>query len=1386
MYTEYNLSKVGQNESFKIAQFLASETIRRISGLNQMEIIDNKPSSRFFSGTLFGLTFFNDEEELTRDSDSTLDTNNVESLEINAEIDSVDDSDSSTLLMGSRRVSPQSCGLRFHLKEKSGRMCVTVKFDLWGRVIPNYSQCIRNSNEDRIAIRPIDIPQRWVRVGTAEVHGEVDILDIDNCINQLNENINREITRIIDEFTNRRDIYRIPKRQQTIPANEEKFNEWVNSYSGSIFQPSWNVEVEYLLVNIPLENGNTNYRLDIRLVNNTRSEFGNRLVHENSIFCPKLVIDVRGNNTIIRHKPSDIRLQDPRQDYVGILADGLACVSEEIPDENGNPNSIVETVATPVYSQPLLSHTSFAETNINQIRNDPYKAASTFLKRMERFDEHEWAQEIQREADGGRPQHIQRAEIERRMFREETERIRNTTNLLSPKKGDPDVRQAFNLMIETILRMNNARESNHTKRPLNSFRPFQFGFILATIPDIVQRRLAAVQGNTDFISEADLIWFPTGGGKTEAFQALAIFTAFYDRIKGKETGISSWMHFALRALTVQQTQRLFEIVYHAECIRSDNRINGQPFRVGFLVGGQYSPTEVNTREYGENTEQRIIEKINSDNRAYVFTTNCPECGYNSIRSRWNRDLWNIEFFCSNERCTIHQNALPVTVVDDDIRRFPPAFIVGTIDKITGAGLTDKFHSLLRNPLFACPRHGYSPVKDNTCRYYYPERCDMEVLPVERMDSGPTLVIIDEVHLLEEELGAFASHYFSLLWEIQRSGGFPVPKVVLSSATMTEAATAEGIGETVPYSSTQVWNLTGLRPRRFPSPPPSRNISFYYTRDEDVTQRFFIGIHPHGKTENDTVIHTLRVIHSILQDLFEGDLNELLGRILNDEQKRRLLLPYWTTIDYVLALKQADGIKNSIDVQLNNYMNAEQREPINASDVVCSRMRPYELADILRSLESMDPSDIENRYDTIPASSSIAYGVDIQNINTMILVGQPRRVSEDIQVTSRTARSQDNIGLVFRLYHPVRQRDMTHYLLFHNYHGNQDLLVEDVALNRFLSRSIRRTMPGIFMALLYNTDVHRNRTIDMRWRPLDCKRYLQNEANCNGIHESISRIFMERHPGNEVFDSQVGIVFDANLDAILNNNNPNVGKWGTPELLQDVPMMSLRDVDPQIQISPNTRNVNPSALHDAGLNRRTMERSRIQIILSHTPGATFEYQGGETIVKSLRIEPDTQQLPVLQVHRLALAQNLCSLVAGTSWASRFWRGGNFLDNFSNQIVAVRPGRVFVEIFPLTLRCNNNICQHVWRFDPSTEDMTCPRCRTGKGKQIRHIAVHECGNIESLYVPGCEEHRRGYIKLNSTPQEVSRWRWICDENGHDHVLNFSPNRQRCFICEGGAHD
>jgi hypothetical protein len=1394
-HTDYHLNKEGVGDHFKIAQFIARESISRMTGAGVSECRKNKPSSRFFVGTLFGLRSVDEDEREEIDvssDDLESDENSKESLR--QDTGEKEDTDDTSILMGARRVNPQMCGLRIRLKKLEGRLPIGIKFSIWGRVLPSIDQFRELNPDGPVRKKAKEFPQRWIRMGYVEVDSFLNLNDPNISTTGLNEEIEKKISDIVAGFNTRLDPFRISQMEHEIPIDSEGYAKWVESLEGERMANRWDIKVEVKkrdIVDSPSDEGKIT--LDITLVNKTMIQKNERDFFESSIFEPRLRIDTRGHEKIFcRMKPKNIRVADPRNEPEDALAGGLACVAEEIVDGE-NMTGIVETVAAPVYSQPFLDHTPYEFAKISKSLEDPFGVSKSLLDEMERFDREEWGKVLKEESEAGSEDHITHFEADRDLFHEEMERIERTTRMLDPFKGNDTVKRAFRMMMETIEEMNRVRRMSGSSRfIMNEWRPFQLGFILATIPDIVERRENCLMQNSDFRAKADLIWFPTGGGKTEAFQALGIFTAFHDRLNGKLDGVSVWLNFALRALTVQQTQRLFEIVYHANTVFHRNEVPGDDFRIGFVVGSGYTPNEIKPdhrcKESERNKSERIIsEEIARNSKKYVYTPHCPVCGKDSIINKWDNDRWNITFRCSNPDCTIHDDDLPVSVVDDDIRRFPPAFIVGTIDKIATAGLSRKFHSLLRTPVYRCPLHGFVvPIRNGRrkgqCGQYYPDSCKEKVVEIQKTDSGPSLMIIDEVHLLEEELGAFTAHYESLLGEIQESGGFPRPKIVLASATMTDAADRE------PYKDTHVWHLTGLIPRRFPSPPPTRSQSFYYRIEEEETQRFFIGIHPHGKTENDAVIHTLRIVHSIIQDLRSGMICTLLGRYLSEDDISRLLRPYETTIDYVLALRQADGIKHSIELQLRRYMEDENREPVVCGEIISSRMNAEELSKVLHDLDGDIPISDENRVDTIPTSSSIAYGVDIRNINTMIMVGQPRRTSEDIQVTSRTGRRKGMVGLVFRLYHPVRQRDLTHYLLFHNYHINQDLLVDSIPMNRYQVKSVSRTMPGILLGLLYNHPLDRSGDLNI-FKPLEARTILIRDGEIESLLGQVRRIYMTGTGSTEVFDREVDRIFEANIRRIINNNRADV-ESGIQGLFQEEPMTSLRDVDPGIPIFPNIRSMNQGLLSDSRLGRGDMTRTRIQVLYSHCPDSTFEYQGGNTIVKSASIQPDYDQSDMQNIHRLALALHVYPIVRDSSWFKTSIRGADRIKSLSSEIVPVRPGAVFVDFFPRVLQCNNKNCQHVWSIDTRMDDLSCPRCRRignktqGKGIQIRHMAVHDCGNVESLYIPSCPEHGRSFIRLDMTPQEVSRWKWQCLEDNHRRYMGGVMN-QRCRACCGGGN-
>ena len=132
-----------------------------------------------------------------------------------------------------------------------------------------------------------------------------------------------------------------------------------------------------------------------------------------------------------------------------------------------------------------------------------------------------------------------------------------------------------------------------------SWRPFQLAFVLLNLPSLTDtghpERAAAATATVD------LLFFPTGGGKTEAYLGLTAFTFAIRRLQGAVgegadarnggDGVAVLMRYTLRLLTAQQVQRAAALVCAAEVVRRDDeqRWGSTPFRIGLWVGGTVSP-----------------------------------------------------------------------------------------------------------------------------------------------------------------------------------------------------------------------------------------------------------------------------------------------------------------------------------------------------------------------------------------------------------------------------------------------------------------------------------------------------------------------------------------------------------------------------------------------------------------------------------------------------------------------------------------------------------------------------------------------------------------------------------------------------------------------------
>lgn len=518
----------------------------------------------------------------------------------------------------------------------------------------------------------------------------------------------------------------------------------------------------------------------------------------------------------------------------------------------------------------------------------------------------------------------------------------------------PDtVGRAFELMNESMRRMHE----------FDGWRLFQLVFIVMQIPDVASREhagwdeVAWRDGDTDDRAEeadsvldiVDVLWFPTGGGKTEAFLGVAVWSMFFDRIRGKDFGVAAWTRFPLRLLSLQQLQRMSETVMHADLVRREQAdIGSHPsrsFSVGYLVGKANTPNALTG--YDNNNYQRYQgpsgESLREDAKV---VPGCPACG-EPVKMRVTDDH-RLAHYCTGNSfdCAWQarerdvgepyaEDELPVHVVDNELYRYAPTILAGTIDKITAIGYQRKVAHIITGEMDCeCPVHGFASLGECTEKY----GCDIDrdeftdlATPVEPYDPAPEIMVPDELHLLEESMGSFDGHYETGIDALQEFVDAGKTKIIAPTATIT------GFED-------QVHNLFLRAAERFPSPGPYLRENFY-AEERAETQRYYIGLVPHGKTHINSIIDLLFHYHREIQNLFLEALNDpsqlLTGAALEGTDMAEpldadsidkilsLLTYYSTSITYLLSKKDGDRLDQSIVSQLNTYLRKDGRPPLAA-------------------------------------------------------------------------------------------------------------------------------------------------------------------------------------------------------------------------------------------------------------------------------------------------------------------------------------------------------------------------------------------------------------------------------------------------------------------------
>ena len=699
----------------------------------------------------------------------------------------------------------------------------------------------------------------------------------------------------------------------------------------------------------------------------------------------------------------------------------------------------VSTENIPIFPQYRLKTNNHPEATFEDLIDKPVDTLNNIAHAMH-IELQNWKFEEQNRIAQGKLNSAAKTQMENEIdgFEDEIRRFEFGIRVIDEHQI---VRQSF-------VQMNTAFKA--TAKGYHSWRLFQIVFIVSIIPDIVACDKNVMQDDHEraktTLSDMSLLYFPTGGGKTEAFLGALIFNLFFDRHRGKWAGVTSFLRYPLRLLSVQQVQRLANVLAQAELIRrSDDEIKGTfPFSLGYFVGDNATPNRLKSTDYDH--YDSISQSQRDESRVIDI---CPFCGKKTIHIRTDRDRCRLIHYCDNPDCPSGGD-LELYIVDEEIYRYLPSAIISTVDKLSIMGVNANFRNILNGADMYCPKHGFTS-KDKCIE----KSCKVEVQNfkhVDMYDPAPTLFIQDELHLIRESLGTFASHYESFMrYYIQNvSKSHRDIKVIGATATISS------------YQE-QVYHLYMKNPIKFPCTSIYLDHDFYSKIDYTDLQRIILGYASFGKSVLDTMVFSMEHMREVIDRYYKHPDYVLripkIG-VKTQGEARKLIEDYWIFLEYNNVKRDGNNVEGALESPVNIQLEKENIAPFNTRKMTGDESF-QDVREVLAQVENT--SDVYNGLNMIIATSMISHGVDADRFNIMYFYGIPGNMAEYIQAYSRTGRRYPSI--VIDIIRPARETDMSFLRNFIQMHEYKDLLVESVPINRWATKAIESTIGGIFTSLL---------------------------------------------------------------------------------------------------------------------------------------------------------------------------------------------------------------------------------------------------------------------------------------------------------------------------------
>ena len=740
-----------------------------------------------------------------------------------------------------------------------------------------------------------------------------------------------------------------------------------------------------------------------------------------------------------------------------VFAVGHGCSADWICPEGNQQASSVLAIPLPVVETPnvtpdiegaQVSVSMFALAGLDS-QDDGFDSLATVVDLYE-----SWIEDRANEARDLDPLFVEAASRNLDRCRQAARRMRDGLALL---QRDKEVSRAFRLANKAILiqqirsrrtprkirfdrKLQNYTFSDPYRHPepiaigpgQGEWRPFQIAFQLMA--------LASTASGADKDREVvELLWFPTGGGKTEAYLGLAAFSMFLRRLRNpSDDGVEVLMRYTLRLLTAQQFQRASRLICAMEYIRRTRKDLGTvAFSIGIWLGTSTTP---NRRQIAVQ-ELRKIMRNKSGARDWLLVRQCPWCGAEMgaipRSSRWpasagravgyRQSGTGVEVYCPDRSCIFRDN-LPIHLVDEDLYDRRPALVIGTVDKFALLAWEPEARAL-----FGLDRGG-----QRTC-------------------SPPGLILQDELHLVSGALGSMVGLYEPLVEELstdRRESDEVKPKIVCSTATIRRF-------------SEQVLALFGReRSEVFPPPALDAGDSFFsrHARNEDGTLlpgRVYVGIHAPGLGSVPTA--QVRTFSALLQ-----------APTPFAKEDRD---PWWSLLAFYNSLRELGTALSLLQSDIPDYLgtigdreglDGKQRRWLMEVHELTGRLRDHEIP---QAIELLERSPTKHRYpvDVCLASNIIEVGIDIDRLSVMAIVGQPKTTSQYIQVSGRVGRRWwERPALIVTIYSPSKPRDRSHYEHFRSYHERLYAQVEPTSVTPMAVPALDRALHAVMVGFVRQT------------------------------------------------------------------------------------------------------------------------------------------------------------------------------------------------------------------------------------------------------------------------------------------------------------------------------